>query len=123
MALSPHQRQVARLSLVAVWLWTAFVSVHQMPGMSVQLLQANGHIPPQAYPWLIYSGAAVDLMIGLLMLLKPGKAVYLAALLMTVTMTLVGTWVDPSLWLHPLGPMSKNLPIFALLWILAREPA
>jgi len=121
MALNTRERQLARLSLVAVWLWTAFVSVQQAQGMSVQLLQASPRIPPDAYPWLIYGGSAVDLILGLLMLLKPGRAVYLVALLMTLAMTLVGTWADPALWLHPLGPLSKNLPILALLWIVARE--
>lgn len=121
MALNARERQRARLSLVAVWLWTALVSVQQAQDMSVQLLQASPRIPPDAYPWLIYGGAAVDLILGLLMLLKPSRAVYLAALLMTLAMTVVATWADPALWLHPLGPLSKNLPILALLWILARE--
>lgn len=121
MALSTREQQLARLSLVVVWLWTAFVSVQQAQGMSVQLLQASPRIPPQTYPWLIYGGSTVDLILGLLMLLKPGRLVYLAALFMTLTMTLVGTWADPALWLHPLGPLSKNLPILALLWIVARE--
>ncbi len=120
MALNARERQLARLSLVFVWLWTALVSVQQAHGMSTQLLQANDHIPPEAYPWLIYGGSTVDLALGLLMLIKPGGAVYLAALIMTLAMTVVGTWADPSLWLHPLGPLSKNLPILALLWIVAR---
>lgn len=122
MALSTHERHLARLSLVFVWLWTAFVSVQQAQGMSTELLRASHGIPPAAYPWLIYGGSAVDLALGMLMLLKPGRSVYLAALLMTLTMTLVGTWAAPALWLHPLGPLSKNLPILALLWIVARAP-
>lgn len=121
MALSTHERQLARLSLVAVWLWTAIVSVQQAQGLSLQLLQASPRIPPGAYPWLIYGGSAVDLVLGLLMLLKPGRVVYLVALCMTLTMTIVGTWADPALWLHPLGPLSKNLPILALLWIVAKD--
>lgn len=121
MALSARERQLARMSLIAVWLWTAFVSVQQAQGMSVQLLQASPRIPPQTYPWLIYGGSAVDLILGMLMLLKPDRLVYLAALFMTLAMTVVGTWADPTLWLHPLGPLSKNLPILALLWIVARE--
>jgi DoxX-like family len=120
MALNARERQLARLSLVFVWLWAALVSVQQAHGMSTQLLQASDRIPPEAYPWLIYGGSAVDLALGLLMLIKPGRAVYLASLIMTLAMTVVGTWADPSLWLHPLGPLSKNLPILALLWIVAR---
>lgn len=119
MALNPAQTQLARGSLVAVWLWTALVSAWQTQGFGVQLLQANTHIPTTLYPWLIWSGITLDLLLGLLMLLRPRPEVYMAALLATIVMTLVGTWVDPAWWLHPLGPLSKNLPILALLWILA----
>lgn len=119
MALNPAQTRLARGSLVAVWLWTALVSAWQARALGVQLLQANTHIPTTLYPCLIWSGIALDLLLGLLMLLRPRPGVYMAALLATVVMTLLGTWVDPALWLHPLGPLSKNLPILALLWILA----
>ncbi len=112
---------MARGSLAAVWLWTALVSAWQAQGLGVQLLQANTHIPTTLYPWLIWSGVGLDLLLSLLMLLRPRLEVYMAALLATIVMTLVGTWVDPALWLHPLGPLSKNLPILVLLWILARS--
>lgn len=121
MALNAHERRIARLSLAAVWLWTAFVSVQQLHGFSADLLRANAHIPPQAHAPIIWSGAAVDALLGLLMLARPSTWVYRCALLLTLAMTLIGTAVDPSLWLQPLGPLSKNLPILALLWMLARD--
>ena len=34
--------------------------------------------------------------------------------------TALATWIDPSLWWHPLGPLTKNLPILALLWALRK---
>ncbi len=123
MALKPLERQLARFSLVAVWLWTALVSVQQTQGLSTQLLQASPVIPAALYPWIIWGGAGVDLLLGLLMWLRPARWVYLAALVMTLAMTLIGTWVAPALWLHPLGPLSKNLPILALLWLLAERAA
>lgn len=121
MALKPFDRQLARFSLIAVWLWTALVSGQQAQGLCTQLLQANAAISPWLYPWIIWGGAGVDLLLGLLMWLRPARWVYLAALGMTLAMTLIGTWVDPALWLHPLGPLSKNLPILALLWIVAAD--
>ncbi len=36
-------------------------------------------------------------------------------------MTLAATVLQPGLWLHPLGPLLKNLPIAALLWHLYRR--
>lgn len=121
MALKPLDRQLARFSLIAVWLWTALVSVQQAQGLSTQLLQASPAIPTALYPWIIWGGAGADLLLGLLMWLRPARWVYLAALGMTLAMTIIGTWVDPALWLHPLGPLSKNLPILALLWIVAAD--
>jgi hypothetical protein len=32
-----------------------------------------------------------------------------------------GDLLQPALWLHPLGPLLKNLPIAALLWHLYRR--
>lgn len=121
MALKPLDRQLARFSLIAVWIWTALVSMQQAHGLSTQLLQASPTIPPALYPWIIWGGSGVDLLLGLLMWLRPVRWVYLTAAVMTLAMTVIGTWVDPALWMHPLGPLSKNLPIFALLWIVAGD--
>ena len=38
-----------------------------------------------------------------------------------VLMTLLATAIDPGGWLHPLGPLSKNLPIAAALLVLWRQ--
>jgi hypothetical protein len=121
MPMSPRERSVARFSLAAVWWWTALVSAQQADGLSRDLLAANPHIPTALYAWIIWSGAAVDLLLGLLLVCWPRTWVIRSAGLMTLLMTLVATVVDPGLWLHPLGPLSKNLPILALLWLLSRN--
>jgi DoxX-like family len=112
---------MARASLVAVWLWTAIVSALQADGLSRSLLSVTDAIPPALYGWVIWGGSGVDLLLGLWMALKPGRLAYGAALCMTLVMTAVGSWVEPALWLHPLGPISKNLPIMALLWLLIQD--
>ncbi len=117
----PHSWQAARWALIAVWLWTAIVSALQAQGLSLELVSLQGRIPPAWHQPVIWSGVGVDLLLGLWMALRPGRLAYLSALGMTVLMTLVGSWVDMSLWLHPLGVLSKNLPIIALLWLLAER--
>lgn len=109
----------ARWSLVAVWLWTAVASAVEADGVGLALL--GDDVPRALKPLVIWSGAAVDLLLGLALLLAPGPRVYGAALAMMTLMTLIGTWIDPALWLHPLGPLLKNLPIAALLWLLIRH--
>ena len=119
--MNPSSLQLARYSLILVWLWTAVVSLQQIDGLSLALLQAQTLIPAALFSWVIWGGAITDLVLGVLMAWRPGRRVYLAALLMTLVMTVIGSVATPALWLHPLGPLSKNLPILALLWILAQE--
>ena len=114
--------RLLRLSLVAVWLFTAVASLLELDGQSRRVLADAGIASP---PWLVQSlivgGAAADFAIGLVLWLRPGRSVYLAAFALMLAMTLVATVLQPSLWLHPLGPLLKNLPIAALLWHLYRR--
>ncbi|MDR0260766.1 MAG: DoxX-like family protein [Comamonas sp.] len=110
--------QLLRLSLVAVWLWTAAASLLQWQGESTALLAAGGITSPDIQAWLIGAGVALDLLLGLWLLWRPGRAAYAASFAAMLAMTLAATALLPSLWLHPLGPLSKNLPIAAALWLL-----
>ncbi|MGJ7543195.1 DoxX-like family protein [Variovorax sp. LT1R16] len=110
-----------RFSLVFVWLATAVASVWELNGQSTALLVAAGLDDPALRRGLILGGAAVDAVLGLLLWLRPTRAVYLAALAAMLGMTVVATALLPALWLHPLGPLTKNLPIAAALWLLSSQ--
>jgi hypothetical protein len=110
-----------RASLIAVWLGTAAVSLLELNGQSAQLLQAAGLSEPRLVRTLIVGGALADLALGLALWLCPRRATYLVALALMLLMTLAATALLPTLWLHPLGPLLKNLPIAALLWVLAQD--
>jgi hypothetical protein len=115
-------RQWLRLSLVFVWLWTSVVSVCELRGQSRGLLVAGGIADSGVADVLVLAGAALDAALGLWLLLRPSRSAYLSALAVMVLMTAVATVLSPALWLHPLGPLSKNIPIAAVLWALARRP-
>ena len=116
--------RLLRLSLVAVWLFTAIASLVELNGQSREVLAAAGIASPQwLVQWLIVGGAAADLLIAIALWRWPGRASYAAAFALTAVMTAVATVLQPSLWLHPLGPLLKNLPIAALLWYLMRRTA
>ena len=118
--------RLLRASLVVVWLATAVVSVWELHGQSRELLAglptawAEGHAPwlPTA---IILAGAAADAVLGLWLALRPGRKAYGAALLMMLAMTLLVTAIQPAWWLHPFGPLTKNLPIAAILWVLLQD--
>lgn len=118
--LSSRDVNCLRWSLVFVWLATAFVSVWERHGQSLPLLHAAGVQDPALAATLILGGAAVDAALGLAMWVKPARLTYLAALGAMVAMTCVATVMAPALWLHPLGPLTKNVPIGVALWVLAR---
>ena len=120
--------KLLRGSLVVVWLATAVVSVWELHGQSRELLaglptawtEGNTSWLPTA---IILAGAAADAVLGLWLALRPGRKAYGAALLVMLAMTLLATAIHPAWWLHPFGPLTKNLPIAAILWVLLQDEA
>ena len=110
-----------RYSLVFVWLATASASLWERNGQSAALLQHAGMQDARVIQWAIGGGAAVDAALGIAMWRWPSRSIYLAALAMMIVMTLIATVLEPSLWLHPLGPLTKNAPIAVALWVLANN--
>lgn len=115
-----------RTSLVVVWLATALVSVWELHGQSRELLadlptawtEGRARWLPTA---IILAGAATDAILGLWLAFRPSRNAYGAALLLMAAMTVLATAIHPAWWLHPFGPLTKNLPIAAILWVLLQD--
>lgn len=121
--LETAEKRNLRLSLVFVWVWTAVVSVWELQGQSRELLVTGGVADADVANALVLVGAGLDATLGLWLWLRPTRPVYLLALATMGVMTLVATVLRPDLWMHPLGPLSKNIPIAVVLWVLLRKPA
>lgn len=111
----PPGLRLMHASLVIVWLGTALVSALEHKGLSARLLADAGILDSRWQALLVWSGLLADLAVGLALWLRPGRASYLAALALMLAMTVTATVLQPALWLHPLGPLLKNLPIAAML--------
>ena len=115
-------------SVATVWIVTGLLSLGLYPvAHSVALLADFGLRGAWAYAAL-YAGAGIDLALGMAMLLAPHRwrpAVWRAQLLVIAGYTLLITLRMPHWWLHPFGPILKNLPLLvgiALLAALPRRP-
>jgi len=116
-----------RLSVALVWIWTFAVSIGLYPrDQSLALLARVG--AGGAWAELLLDGAALfDLALGIGTLALPSawraRVLWPLQLALIAFYTAAISWAMPEFWLHPFGPLSKNLPMcaaIALLW--AMEP-
>ncbi|NUZ06015.1 SDR family oxidoreductase [Piscinibacter koreensis] len=108
-----------RLALVAVWIVTGIVSLGIYPVDESYALLARAGVPPALAPLALYGAAGLDLAFGVATLLLKGRRwLWLAQLALIAGYTAIITVRLPEFWLHPYGPVLKNLPIVAILVLL-----
>lgn len=110
---------VLRLSIAFVWIATAFVSAFVYPPeLSIELLERTG-VPTVYGPLMLYGASAFDLLLGLGILMLPRRRwLWLAQLALIGFYTVVIAWKLPEFLWHPYGPLTKNLPMLAAIWLL-----
>lgn len=106
--------------LALLWLGSALASVSLVGETDGFALLALAAVPAVAAPWLLYGGAAVDAVLGALSVLRPGRALWRWQFGLVLFYTAFISVQMPALWAHPFGPVLKNLPILALLFVLWR---
>jgi uncharacterized protein YbjT (DUF2867 family) len=108
------------LAMVALWLWTALVSWFAWPhAESRAWLDACG-VPPAMQEATLLAASLTDAAIGLLLLLRPRRWLWALQLALVGGYTLAMSFCLPDFWLHPFGPLSKNLPLLALMFLMWR---
>lgn len=112
-----------RFAVAAVWIWTGIVSFGLYPVESSYELLASVGIPANLSPFMLYGAATLDLIFGIAMLLLPKRRLlYLLQIALIAGYTLIITLKLPEFWLHPYGPLSKNLPMLVgIVWLYALE--
>jgi uncharacterized protein YbjT (DUF2867 family) len=110
---------VLRLAIALVWIWTGIVSLGLYPvAESYALLARVGAVGAVATV-LLYGAALLDLALGVATLvLRRRRLLWLAQIGLILGYTALITWRLPEFWLHPYGPLLKNLPMLAALWLL-----
>lgn len=108
-----------RISIAIVWIVSGVVSLGVYPlADSYQMLERVG-IREALAPLALYGAALLDLAFGVASLvLARRRWLWMAQMATILAYTCVITIALPEFWLHPFGPLVKNLPMLAALWML-----
>lgn len=110
---------VLRINIAAVWIITAIVSAFIYPAADSYELLARTGVPEELQPLMLYGASAFDLLLGLgILFLKRRRWLWLAQLGLIIFYTVVIAWKLPEFLVHPYGPLTKNLPMLAAIWLL-----
>lgn len=108
-----------RWSIALVWIVTGIVSLGLYPVQESYALLARTGIAGPLAPLMLYGAALMDLALGMATLgLKRRRWLWLLQLALILFYTVVISLRLPEFWLHPYGPLLKNLPMLAAIWLL-----
>jgi hypothetical protein len=113
-----------RWAIALLWVWTGIVSLGLYPVQDSLALLARVGLDGAAARAALYGAALLDLVLGVLTVAAPARwrrPVWAAQALLVASYTALITLFLPEYWVHPYGPVSKNLPLLAaigLLWSL-----
>ena len=110
---------VLRVSIAAVWIVTGILSFGVYPAADSFTLLERAGVPAAFRPLALYGAAALDLALGIAsLLLRRRRWLWRAQIALILGYTAIITARLPEFWLHPYGPVLKNLPMLATLWLL-----
>ncbi|MDO9221572.1 MAG: DoxX-like family protein, partial [Thiobacillus sp.] len=108
-----------RVSIALVWFITGIVSVWVYPvADSLDLLHRVG-VPAALGTTLLYGAAGLDFAFGVATLaLRKRRLLWLMQMALIIFYSVLITLYLPEFWAHPYGPILKNLPMLAAIWLL-----
>lgn len=114
-ALAQWRGPLSRAVLAFLWIASAMLSMGVYPvDGSLALLASFGMAGTAALVTLV-AASLLDLAMGVMTLLKPGRRLWLAQLALIAAYSLLIAWRLPDFLLHPFAPILKNLAMAVLL--------
>lgn len=108
-----------RLSIAFLWIWTGIISAFVSPANETFALLARAGIgPPLATP-VLYATCLVEVVLGAAT--AAGFRVRLVGgvqIVLILGFTAILTAITPELWIHPFGPLTKNVPLIAATLVM-----
>ena len=107
--------------MAIVWIASALLPLH--PLTYAQGMDALAHLkldrPLSNYA--LWAGVVTDLMCAYLALFVNRRWAWVSQAIIVLIYTILLTLSQWELWLHPFGPLLKNLPILAICMYLAQR--
>ena len=118
MDMTQNQKLAAKISLAFLWIFTGLTSLFFAPDIGYEILERGG-VTGQLADFCLVSGALADIFIGLWVLSnKFQRLCFFVQVGIILIFTLLLTIIAPAFWLHPFGPVTKNIPIMVLIWLI-----
>lgn len=121
-ALAAWQSGLLRHALAWVWIATAWVSLMAHPVAESLALLGRAGISGWPAILALHAASVLDLAMGVACIRYPGRALWGAQAALVIAYTGIIVMTMPEFLTHPFGPVLKNLPILAILFILSAEP-
>jgi hypothetical protein len=113
--------KAAKYSLAFLWIFTGLTSVYFSPEIGYEIL-ANANVTGALAEVAIYAGGILDIVLGLWLITSFKTKLCCIVQVSVITIyTVLLTFIDASFWLHPFGPITKNIPIVVLIFFLMKN--
>ena len=108
-------RPLLRITLALFWLATGLVTLLAWPRKDSEEMLTQVGVPDALLPLAFWAGSFLDIILGTLLLIR-WRVRLVGAVMIAVTipyLTILTLGDLRYLWFHPLGPLTKTLPIVA----------
>jgi len=107
-----------KFSLSFLWIFTGLTSLYFARDTGYEIL-AKGGVEGLVADVFVFGGGVLDIIIGIWLV----SGFYLRQcckiqILIIIVYSILLTFIDPTYWLHPFGPLTKNIPILVLILVL-----
>ncbi|MES9905060.1 MAG: SDR family oxidoreductase [Sedimenticola sp.] len=112
-------RPLLRWSIAFVWIFTGIISVFVVPTEVSFTLLTKAGVTGLFAPLILYGASATDILIGLAVLTRHRpRLVGWLQITVIILYTLIITASQPEQWIHPFGPVTKNIPMIASILVM-----
>jgi uncharacterized protein YbjT (DUF2867 family) len=110
-----------RAGIALLWIASGIISFGVFPVAESLELLARAGLEGTLATIALYAAATLDIALGVAVWWKPHERwVWWLQVAVILGYTAIITLTMPELWLHPFGPITKNLPLLPLLALLGR---